>query len=267
VTKVHCSKATGPCFARHIAQQLYRDEEYCLSIDSHTRFVKNWDQILISLLAACPSQKPILTTYPLGYELPNKLSTETRPTLTCADSFGADGMLRLTGKLLLKCYDQPLPSLFWVSGFSFSRASIIKEVPYDPHLPFLFFGEESSMVVRLWTHGWDFYAPGLNIVYHLWTRSYRHNFRENKDVGSKEESSRKRVKYVLGMVDKLDEESSIEIAKYGRGNARTLEEYQQFSAVSFKQGKIEAKAKYGGLPQSCFIDSLLESIMSLVNST
>jgi len=70
-----------------------------------------------------------------------------------------------------------------------------------------------------------------------------------------------------GWLINLMKNPPIEIAKYGRGNARTLEEYQQFSAVSFKQGKIEAKAKYGGLPQSCFIDSLLESIMSLVNST
>jgi [Skp1-protein]-hydroxyproline N-acetylglucosaminyltransferase len=96
-------------------------------------------------------------------------------------------------------YSNPIQSLFWVSGFSFSKALIINEVPYDPHLPFLFFGEEISMTVRLWTHGkltfffyqffsfmfieyylikgWDFFAPGRVVIYHLWSRDYRPNFR------------------------------------------------------------------------------------------
>jgi [Skp1-protein]-hydroxyproline N-acetylglucosaminyltransferase len=50
-------------------------------------------------------------------------------------------------------------------------------VPYDPFLPFLFFGEESSMTARLWTGGWDFYSPGINLVYHLWERTHRPSFR------------------------------------------------------------------------------------------
>ena len=33
------------------------------------------------------------------------------------------------------------------------------QVPYDPHLPFLFFGEEMMMLARMWTHGWDVFAP------------------------------------------------------------------------------------------------------------
>jgi hypothetical protein len=47
-----------------------------------------------------------------------------------------------------------------------------QEVPYDPHLPFLFFGEESSMAVRMWTHGWDFFSPPHHVIYHLWSRSF-----------------------------------------------------------------------------------------------
>ena len=33
------------------------------------------------------------------------------------------------------------------------------QVAYDAHLPFLFFGEEMSMLVRMWTDGWDVMAP------------------------------------------------------------------------------------------------------------
>ena len=50
------------------------------------------------------------------------------------------------------------------------------QVPYDPHLPPLFFGEETSMAARLYTNGWDFFAPTQAVVYHLWSREYRHTF-------------------------------------------------------------------------------------------
>lgn len=32
--------ATGPCWARHRAQQLYKKEKYYLSLDSHMRFIQ-----------------------------------------------------------------------------------------------------------------------------------------------------------------------------------------------------------------------------------
>lgn len=35
------------------AQQLHQNEEYHLAIDSHMRFVKNWDSILIEMLKKC----------------------------------------------------------------------------------------------------------------------------------------------------------------------------------------------------------------------
>jgi hypothetical protein len=74
VQHVDAKEATGPCWARYMTQQLYQGEEYYLSIDSHTRFIKHWDEMLVSLLHCCPSSKPIITTYPHDYELPNKLA-------------------------------------------------------------------------------------------------------------------------------------------------------------------------------------------------
>lgn len=45
----------------------------------------------------------------------------------------------------------PLPCLrspLWAAGFSFSSAEVLREVPYCPLLPHLFFGEELSMSAR-----------------------------------------------------------------------------------------------------------------------
>ena len=43
-------EAKGVCWARHLVQQLYKDETYTLQIDSHMRFVKDWDDILIKMI-------------------------------------------------------------------------------------------------------------------------------------------------------------------------------------------------------------------------
>jgi hypothetical protein len=39
-------------------------------------------------------------------------------------------------------------SFLWAAGFTFSDASVLLRVPYSPHLPYLFFGEESLMAFR-----------------------------------------------------------------------------------------------------------------------
>ena len=66
-----CSAAQGPAWARSQAQRLHRGEAFVLQIDSHCRFAPGWDALLLRMLQACPSQKPMLTTYPPGYHLPN----------------------------------------------------------------------------------------------------------------------------------------------------------------------------------------------------
>ena len=220
-----CKLATGPCWARYRAQQLWRGEEFYLSIDSHTRFIQDWDKLLLEQLAACPSQKAILTTYPVGYERGKPTPTYAlesifnlivylfrlvqpwpvgiqgpevnfycrfffwprRHVAPLRQTSRSDPQVRISWFYILRCISSfmytdhnvrnPIPSSFWVSGYSFSSSAILKEVPYDPHLQYIFFGEESSMTVRLWTHGWDFFAPGSNFIWHLWSRSYRPVFR------------------------------------------------------------------------------------------
>ena len=66
---VRSRDACGPCWARSLAQSLHRGEKYFLQIDSHMRFRQGWDRFLIEQLEQCESSKPILTTYPAGYEI------------------------------------------------------------------------------------------------------------------------------------------------------------------------------------------------------
>lgn len=66
-------EATGPCKARALAQKLWAGEEFSLQIDAHMRFAPGWDETLIAWLqqaeADHPGSKPVLSTYPPGYEV------------------------------------------------------------------------------------------------------------------------------------------------------------------------------------------------------
>jgi hypothetical protein len=115
---------------------LYDNERYVLQIDSHMRFVPNWDTKLIGMLAECGGEKSIITTYPAGYDaacspppvvedddvvdkqqhchvslskrfvdqsLHRHLPTCRTPALLCANEFASDGMLRIASKRLKAC--------------------------------------------------------------------------------------------------------------------------------------------------------------------
>lgn len=60
--------------------------------------------------------------------------------------------------------------------FSFTilvTPSHAQEVPYSPDLPHLFFGEELYHLARMWTRGWDVFAPVCPLVFHQWDRTAR----------------------------------------------------------------------------------------------
>lgn len=105
VAAIPSEQSVGPVWARGVAFSLWRGERYYLQIDSHMRFRPGWDRYLIWLLektrersdksqSVCtdisessPSKirklrsKPVLTTYPLGYLLPDEIPNDVRATL------------------------------------------------------------------------------------------------------------------------------------------------------------------------------------------
>ena len=63
-----------------------------------------------------------------------------------------------------------MESPFVGAGFQLSSADVLIEVPFDPKLDMLFVGEEILYSARLWTKGWDMYAPDMNLVWHHYNR-------------------------------------------------------------------------------------------------
>ncbi|CAE7827708.1 gnt1 [Symbiodinium sp. CCMP2592] len=262
VLPLHHRDARGPCYARaRIQQELYQDEEYYFQLDSHYRMIPNWDEELLSQLDLCRKQsaRPILSTYPSSYTLPEdyqpgeedraKLHPAKDPIVLCAKGFGADGFLRITGKSCkASAFDVPQPGIFWAAGFSFSSAAMLREVPYDVELEDLFFGEEPSMATRLWTSGFDFFAPTKVIGYHLWTRKHRPVFREHgsEEQRRREMESQQRVRQLL--------RGDADVPGGGLGSRRPLAEYEELAGLSFANRTLSVRARRGGFAPAVFCD-------------
>lgn len=187
---MHYRDATGPCLARHVAQQLMpADAEFYLQIDSHMRFVPHWDDVLrrYFTIALRQSPEPVLTAYPIGYELPNQLPPANSPwtALVPTEFSSRDCMLRSVGRNVIAATAGAVHRCAVVAaGMLFCRASLVRRgvAAYDADLPQLFFGEEALLAARLFCAGADVFWPGAHVVYHLWSRAHRPNFRDVVDA-------------------------------------------------------------------------------------
>ncbi|KAL0031913.1 hypothetical protein WJX79_004937 [Trebouxia sp. C0005] len=236
--RIPWQEATGPCKARHLAQQLWDGEENHLQIDSHMRFVPGWDSKLKDMLQQAEQMasfgKAVISSYPPPYEgegAAASLPPTLDPTTLVAQGFDQDGMLRLVGKSVpAGVTPGVVKAQFWAAGFSFSRAQLIMEVPYDPDLPFLFFGEEMSMLARIWTSGWDVMAPTQAVCFHLWSRAYRHTFQADLPVDhAAKAASQACVKRLLGLTDEpaaqTDGVTGRNAPSSGLGSTRSLQDF------------------------------------------
>ena len=229
---IKCSnvEARGPCWARFILQQLWSGEEYFLQIDSHTRFVQDWDKLSIAELNKSPNIKTCLTNYVSLYNLQTGTcdNNPLRNSLYIAEIDQDDGFFRYNSHFVDFIEKLPI-SKGWSGCFSFSRSNILHDAPYDPYTPFLFFGEEMDIHARLFTRGWDVYAPTIPICFTVFDRSYRHTFWEHPDQQNVSYLSKLRLYYRFGLIkDGVPKEVLKDMDKYSLGNEKTFEEFMTF---------------------------------------
>jgi glycosyltransferase involved in cell wall biosynthesis len=66
--------AKGACWARNQIQQKYDGEKYTFQLDSHHRFIQDWDEELINMILQLQNkgyEKPLLTSYISSYNPQN----------------------------------------------------------------------------------------------------------------------------------------------------------------------------------------------------
>mmetsp|Transcript_18046 Transcript_18046/g.54385 ORF Transcript_18046/g.54385 Transcript_18046/m.54385 type:complete len:582 (-) Transcript_18046:62-1807(-) len=233
--RVDAISARGPCFGRHRADRLYRGEHYALQLDAHMYFVKGWDTKIIASWKETRNEYAVLSTYPSEYKGSITEGGESRLSsapLICRSAFQGDGMVRheaaqetLPDPNIVG--SSPVLGPLWGAGISFSRGHRIVRVPYDCCLDMMFVGEEFSMAARMWTYGYDFYAPYPSVSFHPYSRPKRpHLFWENtgRAPGAGARSAR-RVLAMLGLPPEGGDYDASNIAVgelYGVGTRRPL---------------------------------------------
>jgi glycosyltransferase involved in cell wall biosynthesis len=246
---VPAAGSRGVCWARHQAQKLHGGEDYVLLIDSHMRFIDDWDERFIEELKLCSSPKAAFTNYPAAYTPPDRLDMTNNAIVMVAKPFNRLGDLRFRSRVLTRPVDKPLRGAFIAAGFLFATAALMAEVPHDPYM--FFAQEEIAMSLRLYTHGWDVFSPRTNLIYHFYFGSGESNQRrlhwqDNESWLELAQRSRRRfAALVSAKIDHTGEDALVDIEKYSLGSVRTLKQFEDFTGIDFTARRVSQKSQEG----------------------
>ena len=243
----------GPCWARHRAQSFFGNEDFFLQIDSHTQFLPNWDIIFIEQLKRISSlqadddyfKNPVITSYPRSFKVLDfekglfELNTGDKHTQVLVykkDSLFLKGSFSRQIGIPTKCSDIT-HAILMAAGFIFARGSFITEIPYDPN--YYFYGEELSMALRAFTHGYSFFHIPDVPLFHLYT--------DTSDIPRKlhwdpEDDKKRAVKWTeldKKSLNRLDNLFAGKVEEpMGLGNKRSLDDYALISGIDLKNNIV-----------------------------
>jgi len=243
VVRLRHDEAKGPTYARYLCATLYDQEDYFLQIDSHCKFVRGWDELMIGMildLKRAGYAKPVLSHYtPSIDDYKEEPSKQESVTTICEAWFTKDNLISLLGAGWNPHEDLPRPNAYIAGGMFFCEGSFLKEIPFDPDLDYLFIGEELVQSIRFYTHGWDIFSPNVITLYHFYTREKDPKFWENKNINASPASQK--VRYLLGLdtdLSKLTDRQKDSIEIYGLGKVRTLQDYYDYAGIDIKKKRV-----------------------------
>lgn len=231
----------GVCWARNLIQSVYNNQKYTLQLDSHHRFVQNWDEILIEMLKDLQSkgyEKPLITAYIPSFDPDNDPDARVQePWKMTFDRYIPEGAVFFLPAAFDPNIDdnsKPLMGRFYSAHFAFSLGSFAKEVQHDPN--YYFHGEEINIAVRAFTHGYDIFYPNKIICWHEYTRKGRSKqWDDNKNWTKKNDKCHERNRKLFGMDGSVND---IDWGKYGFGKIRSLKDYEKYAGMKFSTRSI-----------------------------
>ena len=146
---------------------------------------------------------------------------------------------------------KPKLTTLWAAGLSFSRCHAERAVPYDPHTPYIFWGEEFSRTARFFTHGYDVYTPPQTLVAHdykhtqgdpthfKWNGRGGPNINANRTIRAMRDAANVRIWTMLGMPggDPAPGASQA-LGKYGLGTRRSLNQLVDFTGIQLSNRTV-----------------------------
>lgn len=251
--EVDWRESRGACWARAEAMKLWRREPWFLQVDSHCRFAPGWDEKLLLAARSTGCEKPILSTYATPFTPGANEILREGPLQVVLQAFGPDGIpqLRPAGFRRKPPAKRPLRARFLSAGFLFTVGQFVREVPYDPDLYFM--GEEIAMTVRAFTHGYDIFHPSETIVWHDYLRlDARKHWSDHAESGGPGQPESP-----VPLWSELDSRSKRKVQRllrnepleaFGLGSRRSLEEYEAYAGLSFRQRKAQQYTMEGEEP-------------------
>jgi hypothetical protein len=243
IIRIPSYQARGPTYARYLCSTLWYGEKYFLQIDSHTKFIKDWDTKCINMINLLKSrnisQKPVLSYYPRQIEEYQANPEFKEVPRICTAFFNDRGMLSFNGSQFRETSDTPYNTPYAAAGFMFCESTFLNELPFDPNLKNIFVGEEILHSIRFYTHGWDIFTPTEDIVFHEYTRETKpkvwsdnnfndsHAFLKIKQLLMLDDTNETPPDYIMENID-----------KYGLGTVRSLQDYYDFAGIDLKNKKI-----------------------------
>ncbi|AYV84803.1 MAG: hypothetical protein Hyperionvirus40_7 [Hyperionvirus sp.] len=237
IIDINYKDSLGVCWARNRISEHYDNEAYTLQIDSHHRFIINWDLELITMMKDLQKKgygKPLLTAYLPSFNPVNDPQERVmKPWKLNFDRFIPEGVVFFSPGNIddFESLEGPIRSRFFSGHFCFTLGGFCREVEYDPH--YYFHGEEISMTVRAFTWGYDLFSPHKVIAWHEYTRKYRkRHWDDSAGWLEMNDKSHQRLRKLFGIDGTIND---IDFGKYGFGTVRSLNDYETYAGISFNR--------------------------------
>ena len=221
---------------RHLANSLYDGEDYYYQIDSHMRFVQNWDAKAIADIKHYQRNgiaKPLLSMYPgnywykdgveefdvIAHYMPTKIVFSEKPE-QFAESLIASQLATVTTVDCAYTYSVSAANIFTVGDFA--------NIPRDTRI--MFWGEELLTAAAAFCYGFDLVVPTQHLVWHLY------------HLAQTPEQARRHHAWQ----DYSDEwqalikasEGALEESLFGLRGERSLDDFGRFAGLNFNTRKL-----------------------------
>jgi hypothetical protein len=240
-------ESRGACWARAECMKLWDGEDHFLQLDSHHRFAQDWDALLLDQAERSGPAKPLLTAYLPAYDPAVPTPPTEAPTVMRFDRFTPEGIVLCQFGAIPGWQDRraPMRARFVSGHFLFAPGSFVAEVPYDPELYFI--GEEITLAIRAFTHGYDLFHPDRHIAWHEYTRKLRPKHWDDHlaDRGvempwhKRDAASLAKVRGFL---------AHPQAGQFGCGTARSFADYESYAGLDFSRRFASRAARRGDEP-------------------
>jgi len=234
--KIKYSKAPknlGVGMGRYLSNQFYDGEDYYLQVDSHTRFIQDWDEIIINNLEQhyLVGNECILTGYPPSFSYQNDQEVMDLNSDSSLIKFKKNDQDYFNNTRIVHQESKPIDESYCsesVSGGFIFGKGLISNIVQNPAI--FYYGEEILRAASFYTNGYNLMAPKKPIVFHL----YGSNSNRIPCWISYAEESNKLQDLSATAIKLILSENRVGLRELG--SKRTIESYGRYVGLDFKNG-------------------------------